>query len=881
MYRFARQNTFLLVGLLRVEIVLCVFGLASCVHTDEPVVLDISEGPLAAEVDQFDAVAEDTEPTSGPGADSAVSDPSVDSTAAESSAPAKSMPVSPAPPVREADKLIEELNDEISRMESLVGNNVADKALVAPVIFALKAQIAELTASNVSGSAANNASNPVASNPAVEFWRQALVSSPSDGRLAKLVFESWARFLIRDAKDGTDALQLASSGLAALGDCRNCQYLVSEGLLTPNELARRLHQLMPDRLSFVESAATTGGDLTFPPRVPPSFGAKNPVDPLLAGLIKQACAAKTPGQIGAWKKWSESIPVPWRGLWNGSIAACSDQHQSAVTSFAETIDWLNSASARGRMTRAEEAALRLDVVWRSIRSKRAMGDRESLGPDYSKLMAAWQDPALSPATTGMNPASFTLRKINDTAWAARQKSLLGDLQGAEDLARSALQLINRSFPDPAFARSNYRKELADLRCEVLHFLAFRVAYERREWTQAANLTDDALATIPLSPDWSRKLQMHSVIYDFLGGQMTLARKRIESLLADPGARRSRAFGLFWLARVLAQLGQKTESDFYLKALLTEEPLSYYAVVAAPGAGLLAPDAWVNRLGNLEELRGRLGAVSLAKSQDVLRIVDFKGKKHEWESRRRRAELLIRAKAPGVWARASVADALSAARQVARPDRHPELFLYLSRLAYGAGDYWRAIQLTTQLSEVVENFWERYPEQLFVIYPFPKIQNFKNAANKKSRLTLMLGVARQESSFRPEVRSPAGAYGYMQLTPATARRLLAEQAPADDEAVEALLLDPQSSIRLSAVYLEKLETQFAGSELLVAAAYNAGEFAVAGWQKNRQVEDMALFVEGIPYGETQGYVKSVLRNAAVYRQLLPLTLEGLAGIKKDQ
>lgn len=842
MFRCANQNSLRILAPTLAWLV----SASACVHTEEPVVLDISEGPLAAEIPEIESPTETVQ--------------------AGQQSEAAPTPEASAP-ISEAKNLVAELESEVARIEEVTGNNVSDRQLLAPVLFALRAEVAEVTG----GGDRKNAH---------ELWRQALTTSPADGRIARLIFERWARFLVRGSKEGTDATVVAEGGLAVLGGCRTCQYLSSQGLLQQSGLARRLYQLMPEHLTFAESTAATAGDPTFPPSAPPLFGAKNMTDPLMSGLAKQACVARQPHQIAAWEKWASVIQMPWRGLWNGVMAACRGEHDLAIESYDETIASLNQSAVRNKLTKGEDAALRLETVWRIIRSKRALGERESLGPDYARLMAAWQDPAVTPTSTGMNAANFALRKINDTAWAARQKSLLGDTQGAEALARAALQVINLSFSDPAFARSNYRKELADLRCEVLHFLAFRIAYERREWTLASNLTEDALATIPLSPEWSRKLQMHSVIYDFLGGQMTLARKRIETLLADSGNRRSRAFGLFWLARVLEQTGQKTESDFYLKSLLTEEPLSYYSVVAAPRAGLLAPDAWVSRFGNLAELRNRLGSVSLTNAQDIMRIIDFKGKKFEWESNRRRAEVLIRAKAGGIWARAAVSDALRSAQQVTRLDRHPELFLYLSRLAYGAGDYWQAIDLTTKLSNVVENFWEKYPEQLFVIYPFPKIQSFKTAANKKARLTLMLGVARQESSFRPEARSPAGAYGYMQLTPATARRLLAEQAPADDDAIEALLLDPRSSIRLSAVYLEQLESQFAGSEILVAAAYNAGEFAVAGWQKNRQIEDPVLFIEGIPYGETQGYVKSVLRNAAVYRQLLPLTREGLAGIKKD-
>ena len=228
----------------------------------------------------------------------------------------------------------------------------------------------------------------------------------------------------------------------------------------------------------------------------------------------------------------------------------------------------------------------------------------------------------------------------------------------------------------------------------------------------------------------------------------------------------------------------------------------------------------------------------------------------------------------------VEEAAEALAKTSRPDRSPEAFLYLSRLAYSAGDYGRAIELTSALSSTVDGFWTRYPEQIFLIFPFPMLKTFSGVANTGKRVTLMLGLARQESSFRAEAQSAARAFGYMQLTPATARRLLGDQAPASDDTIETMLLDPQTSIRLSARYLEILNQRFGGSELLMAAAYNAGEHAVTGWRKHREVEDQALFIESIPYSETKGYVKAVLRNAAIYRHLLPLTRESLVGNKKD-
>ena len=51
-----------------------------------------------------------------------------------------------------------------------------------------------------------------------------------------------------------------------------------------------------------------------------------------------------------------------------------------------------------------------------------------------------------------------------------------------------------------------------------------------------------------------------------------------------------------------------------------------------------------------------------------------------------------------------------------------------------------------------------------------------------------------------------------------------------------------------------------------AAYNAGEAAVDRWEREIVTDDIEEFVERIPYVETRGYVKLVLRNHQIYKRL---------------
>lgn len=52
----------------------------------------------------------------------------------------------------------------------------------------------------------------------------------------------------------------------------------------------------------------------------------------------------------------------------------------------------------------------------------------------------------------------------------------------------------------------------------------------------------------------------------------------------------------------------------------------------------------------------------------------------------------------------------------------------------------------------------------------------------------------------------------------------------------------------------------------AAAYNAGGGNVNKWNRTRSGWDADAWMEAVPFRETQGYVKNVLRNYAVYQKL---------------
>jgi len=130
--------------------------------------------------------------------------------------------------------------------------------------------------------------------------------------------------------------------------------------------------------------------------------------------------------------------------------------------------------------------------------------------------------------------------------------------------------------------------------------------------------------------------------------------------------------------------------------------------------------------------------------------------------------------------------------------------------------------------------------------------------------LVLALIRQESLFDTRARSPATALGLMQLIPPTAARVarqLGLPAPSHET-----LFQPEINVALGTQYLKDLLQRYSNNWFKALAAYNAGEAAVDRWEKEISTDDIEEFVERIPYIETRGYVKLVLRNHRIYKRL---------------
>jgi soluble lytic murein transglycosylase len=293
---------------------------------------------------------------------------------------------------------------------------------------------------------------------------------------------------------------------------------------------------------------------------------------------------------------------------------------------------------------------------------------------------------------------------------------------------------------------------------------------------------------------------------------------------------------YWRARADERAGREAQAAAEFAAIAREFPLSYYGWRARQRAG--EPVAGERSSLSLDELRGR-AALS---PRDLVR-----------------PEILLEA--------GLVAEA--------RAELHP-LFVRAAGLAdrvalanlYGeAGDFHRAERIVVEaylvplargpLPEAIELWWHAWP------LPFREEVLEATGEGALVEPQLVYALMREESGYRPEVVSPAGARGLLQLMPSTAERVGAKLGI---DAFQAdALFGPGLNIRLGTAYLDDLLARFPGRVSAGIGSYNAGPDAVGRWLLAERGEDDE-WVEAIPYDETRKYVKRVLRSLHAYRVL---------------
>ena len=225
---------------------------------------------------------------------------------------------------------------------------------------------------------------------------------------------------------------------------------------------------------------------------------------------------------------------------------------------------------------------------------------------------------------------------------------------------------------------------------------------------------------------------------------------------------------------------------------------------------------------------------------------------------RRAEELVQIGQPWL-----AEELLKHQAQIGRVQDHHALIEVARKLNLPSAQYWLAHN--GQYGAVVDAV-DRYP-----------IPHWMPRNGWRIDPALALAHMRQESNFRPDVVSPAGAVGLMQVLPTTANAMARVNGVSS-----ANLFDPTSNIEHGQSFIETMRRSGATQGQLpkVIAAYNAGPLPVARWSYMAP-SDPLLWIESIPYWETRYYVPAVFRNLWVYQGLANAEMPTLSALAQHR
>jgi soluble lytic murein transglycosylase len=299
------------------------------------------------------------------------------------------------------------------------------------------------------------------------------------------------------------------------------------------------------------------------------------------------------------------------------------------------------------------------------------------------------------------------------------------------------------------------------------------------------------------------------------GDWARVRKAIEAM---PESLRSQNRWKYWSARAAEQLGDREAAKLGYESVLPTD--NWYAVLSAAHLGRsFAPsqepmgitEAGINKLA---------GQAALVRTHELVRCDLQTEANREW-----RAAL----------------DQLSTEEQI-----------QAIGLAADWGWYLQAIAAAAKLG---------YFNDYEFLYPRPYDPEVRRgAAVSGLPADFIYAIIRQESLYKADARSSAGALGLMQLLPSTARRTArAWDMPRPSNAS---LLIPSVNVPLGSVFLRSLLDRAGGQAPLAMAAYNAGPGAVRRWLPDAPMS-MDVWVENIPYNETRGYVQRVSWHMIVF------------------
>jgi len=132
--------------------------------------------------------------------------------------------------------------------------------------------------------------------------------------------------------------------------------------------------------------------------------------------------------------------------------------------------------------------------------------------------------------------------------------------------------------------------------------------------------------------------------------------------------------------------------------------------------------------------------------------------------------------------------------------------------------------------------------------------------------LIFAMIKAESKFNNKAISNKNAIGVMQLMEDTAKEVARKNnMEIDYNNIKEELLKVDININIGMKYVSTLLEKYQNVELALAA-YNAGIGTVDNWIEKDVIKADGSDIENIPYKETNNYVRKILRDYEMYKEL---------------
>lgn len=129
--------------------------------------------------------------------------------------------------------------------------------------------------------------------------------------------------------------------------------------------------------------------------------------------------------------------------------------------------------------------------------------------------------------------------------------------------------------------------------------------------------------------------------------------------------------------------------------------------------------------------------------------------------------------------------------------------------------------------------------------------------------MVYAIIKAESNFDEKAKSESNAIGLMQIMETTAIETANKMKL---EITEEDLFNPEINIKIGLNYFAYLVEQYNNNYALAIVAYNAGIGNVDKWIENGTIKPDGTNIENVPFKETNNYVRKILRDYKIYKEL---------------